>query len=162
MAADRDTVVRLLTSIDASLKKLVGQQQAVLAAAPKPVADAKDLDSPHGDPVLRFTVRNWTGAPYKGRRFSECPPALLDMIADSLEYFARKDDEENAVTNNGKPKSVYRRADAARARGWAKRMRDGHMTHTNEPPPFVSDEDAAADDSFAEPTDSFGGDDSFD
>ena len=121
--------IDLLRSIDNSLKALVSAVQPLImqvrAAQPKPIAAASDLDGKYGDPILKFNPRNWTGPTFKERRFSECPPELLDMVADSLEYFGRKADENKERTNSGKPKGDYNRADAARARGWAKRMREG-------------------------------------
>lgn len=113
--------IDLLRSIDASLKQLL---KHFAAAAPKVVASDRELDGQHGDPVLRFTVRDWTGPTYKGRRFSECPADLLDMIAASLDYFAMKA-EESGEQYRGKSVAPYKRADAARARGWARRIREG-------------------------------------
>ena len=117
-----DRAIQLLESIDASLKLLVGQQRA---AQPKPIASDRDLDGKYGDPVLKFMPRDWTGPPFKGRAFSECPPDLLDLVAETFDYFAKKADETNERTNAGKPVADYKRADAARARGWAQRIRNG-------------------------------------
>lgn len=114
--------IDLLRSIDASLKLLVAQSRS---AAPKAVASDRDLDGPHGDPTLKFAPRDWTGPTFKGRRFSECPPDLLDMVADTFEWFASQAEQKNELTSAGKPVAQYKRADAARARGWAQRARDG-------------------------------------
>lgn len=114
--------IELLRSIDASLKLLVRQQ---VATAPKAVASDRDLDGAHGDPELRFNPRDWTGPSFKGRRFSECPPELLEMVAETFDFFAKQADAKDERTSNDKPVADYKRADAARARGWAKRMRDG-------------------------------------
>lgn len=144
MAAS-ERVVALLESIDASLKQLLKQQRA---AEPKSVASDRDLDGKYGDPVLKFMPRDWTGPSFKGRHFSECPPDLLDLVADSLDYFARQADEKDERANNGKPVADYKRADAARARGWAKRMRDGkHMPrHDSSPVAAGTDGWAESDD----------------
>lgn len=112
----------LLRSIDTSLKLLVRQQSA---AAPGAVATDRDLDGKYGDPVLKVVPRDWTGPSFKNCKLSECPAALLDMAAEMFEYFAKKADDANERTNGGKPVGDYRRADAARARGWAKRKRAG-------------------------------------
>lgn len=122
MSATEETL-SLLRSIDASLKQLVQQMRV---AQPKPVASDRDLDGQYGDPILRFMPRDWTGAPFKGRRFSECPAPLLEMVAETFDYFAQKAEENDERTDRGKPKAEYKRADAARARGWAKRIRDGN------------------------------------
>jgi len=114
--------IDLLTSIDASLKVLV---RMATANAPKPVADDADLDGKYGDPELRFNPRDWTGADFKGRHFSECPAELLEMAAETFDYFARQAEAKNELTDKGKPVAQYKRLDAARARGWAKRVREG-------------------------------------
>jgi hypothetical protein len=114
--------VELLRSIDASLKRLV----AILGAtAPKPVADNADLDSKYGDPVVKFNPRDWNGESCKGRKFSECPAAFLDLVASTLDYFGDQAEAKNEMTENGKPVATFKRKDAARARGWAKRIRAG-------------------------------------
>lgn len=118
----------LLRSIDASLKELVRQKRA---AAPKPVASDRDLDGKYGNPVLKFNPRDWTGAPCKDRRFSDCPPDLLDMVAETFDYFAGQAEAKDERASNGKPAADYKRADAARARGWAKRIRDGRHVQTS-------------------------------
>lgn len=122
--------ITLLKSIDASLKLLVKQ----LAGANGAVAADRDLDGRYGDPELRFLPRDWTGPSYKGRRFSECPPDLLVMVAETLEYFADKSEDADERTDKGKPVAPYKRADAARARGWAKRNREGRGRWTPEQP----------------------------
>lgn len=127
----------LLKSIDASLKAMLALTQqrtaAARASAPKPIAADRDLDSKWGDPVVKVMPRDWHGATYKNRKFSECPPGLLDQLAEMLDYFAGKADANNERTNSGKPVGDYRRQDAARARGWAKRKRDGNHLETSEP-----------------------------
>ena len=120
--ATSEEVLDLLRSIDASLKQLVAQSRA---RQPKAVASDSDLDGKYGDPELKFKPRDWTGPSFKGRRFSECPPDLLDLVADSCEWFGRQADEKGEFTDRGKAVGDYKRADAARARGWAKRMREG-------------------------------------
>jgi hypothetical protein len=120
MSASEESL-KLLRSIDTGIWQLVRQFAAM---APKPVASDVDLDGPHGDPVLRFKVRDWTGPDFKGRRFSELPLELLEMVARSCDYFAQKAEESNELYK-GKPVAPYKHADAARARGWAKRIRDG-------------------------------------
>jgi hypothetical protein len=62
----------------------------------------------------------------KGARFSECPAEFLDLLAGAFDYFARKAEENDETTTSGKPVAPYKRKDAARARGWAKRIRAGY------------------------------------
>lgn len=133
MAASQDAVSLLTTidlhlqSIDASLKTLVQQRRA---EQPKTVASERDLLSKYGNPTLRFMPRDWTGANFKDRKFSECPPALLDMAAETFEWFASQAEAKNERTDRGKPIADLKRLDAARARGWAQRIRDGKHVQT--------------------------------
>ena len=115
-------VLRLLTSIDASLKKLTQSQQGA------DVAPDRDLDGKWGNPLVRFIPRDWTGDDFRHRQFSECDPRFLDLMAESLEYFAMKAEEKDERTDRGKPVAPLKRQDAARARGWAKRIREGKHT----------------------------------
>jgi hypothetical protein len=115
--------VVLLESIDASLKELLG---IVRPLVPKGIADDRDLDGKYGDPEVRFDPKDWTGQSYKGVPMSQCPPAFLDMVAETLDYFAERDEAAN-THYNGKPTAPYKRKDAMRARGWAKRMREGKI-----------------------------------
>lgn len=137
-----------MASMDATLKTLVAQRRA---AAPKPIASDRDLDGRFGDPVLKFNPRDWTGAPCKGRRFSECPPDLLDMVADTFEFFATQAEAKNERTNKDKPVAEFKRADAARARGWAKRMREGkHKAPTSSAAPAAGWSDSGEDEPSAD------------
>jgi len=151
--ANGQEAIDLLKSIDHSLKALIAAVQPLLmqvrAAQPKTVASAKDLDGKYGDPVLKFNPRDWAGPSFKDRHFSECPPELLDLVADTFDYFARKADEANERTAGGKPKGDYNRSDAARARGWARRMRDGEIRRPEVVGASVTAKWAEDDDSFS-------------
>lgn len=131
MATGEDAV-RLLESIDSTLKAMLALAQQrtaqVRASQPKPVASDRDLDGRYGNPELKFMPRDWTGPSFKGSRLSECPADLLDLVAETFDYFAAKADEKHEITEKGKPVSEFKRADAARARGWAKRIREGVHT----------------------------------
>jgi hypothetical protein len=124
------TAIALLKSIDASLKQILGARQA---NAPRTVASDRDLDGQYGNPVVKFMPRDWTGQSFKGKKMSDCPPALLDMLAETFEYFATKAEEKDEKTTGGKPVAPFKRADAARARGWAKRIREGKHTPSVSP-----------------------------
>lgn len=126
MGASEETIA-LLKSIDASLKVLIHQSRGPVQ---KLVADDRDLDGQYGDPVLKFTPRDWTGDPYKDRKFSECPADLLDLVAETLDYFAKKAEEKGEKTSGGKDVAPFKRLDAARARGWAARVRAGRVPVT--------------------------------
>lgn len=109
----------VLESIDNSLKQLLA---LVRPLAPKPVASDKELDGKYGDPKIHFDPKDWTGESFKGATMSECPSPFLDLLAETLDYFAEKA-EATDERYNGKPVAPYKRADAARARGWSKRNR---------------------------------------
>jgi hypothetical protein len=115
-------MLSLLTSIDGSLKKLVAVAEKRKAAAEPPVADDRDLDGPHGDEMVKFSPRNWDERDglYKGSPMSHCPPAFLDLLAEAFESFAKKNSDKGDDKKAG-----YDKRSAARARGWAKRLRSG-------------------------------------
>jgi hypothetical protein len=124
----------VLRSIDLSLRTLVVIAQkkaearvttAAVAIAPA-VASDRDLDGKYGDPEVKFNPRDWTGEPIKGLHMSACPAEALDMLAETFDYFAQKAEETNEVYN-GKLVAPYKRIDAARARGWAARIRAGKV-----------------------------------
>jgi len=117
-----EEVIALLTSIDASLKTLVKQTKL---AAPKEIASDRDLDGQYGNPEVKFIPRDWTGPSMRGNKFSECPAEFLDLIAETFDYFAAQAEMNDERTEGGKSVADYKRRDAARARGWAKRIRDG-------------------------------------
>ena len=138
--SDTETL-RLLTSIDLSLRKLVviaerKAEERVKAAHNAPgqtVAPDADLDGPYGNPSVKFNPRDWTGESCKGLTFSECPAEFLDMLAETFDYFALKAEENNETTPAGKLVAPYKRKDAARARGWAARIRAGYKPPTSSP-----------------------------
>lgn len=122
-----DLILTALNSIDATLKELLAlskQRKSAPAAAPT-VADDADLDSEHGDELVKFKPKNWTGDFMKGQRMSESAPAFLDMLADSFAYFAKRNDENGAKADNGTPKSTYDRRSERRARDWSARLKAG-------------------------------------
>ncbi len=135
MSATAETL-RLLASIDATLKALLLVTSEKRNDAPiGQQAPQVDLDGPHGDPVIKAKdPRDWSGEPMRGRRFSECPAAYLDMLADRYDYFAAKPDSEEKDRK-------YARLDGARARGWAARLRAGWTPpQSAEPEPdYVTD-----------------------
>ena len=127
MTADQENerslmMLSILTSIDGSLKKLVAiaEKRKVGDSAGPAVADDQELDSKYGDEPVKFDPRDYTGRSCKGLSMSQCPADFLDCLATSYEHFARKN------ADNGDPKKAgYDRRSAARARGWAKRLRGG-------------------------------------
>jgi len=127
----RVETLRLLRSIDASLKAIVAASLGNRSA--EVTASDSDLDSPKGDEVVKFSPRDWTGESFKGSRMSQCPPEFLDIYAETCLYFARKNDENGEKTDRGTPKSTFDKRTAARARGWAARLRNGYTSTEPEP-----------------------------
>jgi len=108
--------IALLKSIDASLKALLAAHRG--GGGNALVASDADLDGPHGDPVIvAKDPRDWHGEPMKGKRLSQCPEDYLSLLADRYDYFAGKETDDK--------KRGYNLKDAARARGWAARIRSG-------------------------------------
>ena len=101
----------------------------------KRVATAADIDSQYGNPKVRFDVKKkWieAGKPsQKGKTFSDCDPDFLDLYADALDYFAgesQKKVDAGTADDNAKKDAKFGPLDAARARGWAARIRaTGYM-----------------------------------
>jgi len=108
------------------LEQKLDEVHKLLRAMPTPTVEYKqltsddaDLDSKYGNPKVKFMAKNWKGHDVTGWSFSDCPPEYLDMHAHMLDYFAKKD-----AANPEKAKdAIWRAKDAARARGWAERLR---------------------------------------
>lgn len=118
-----DRLEQKLDAILAALKTNGGGARAASANTGSAQEIEVDIDGPRGDPEVRFSPRNWTGADHKGRTYSACEPEFLDMLAEAFDWFARREDETNAVDKNGGPKSRWTRLDAARARAWSARLK---------------------------------------
>lgn len=119
-----DKIERKLDALLAAVKAQPTTSVRTAGNAPGAHSDLDaDIDGPRGNPEVRFSPKRWSGADCKGRKFSECEPEFLDLLADAYEWFAQRDDEQNAVDKNGSPKSKWSRLDAARARAWAQRLR---------------------------------------
>lgn len=122
-----EKLLKHLPSIDASLKTLVAiatkkqRQQEVNRAA----SDA-ELDSRHGDQLVRLDPRDWTGPSMKNKRMSQCPPDFLEMYAEMKDYFGSK--KEADPDPEVQKKAGYERRDAVLARGWARRNKARGVT----------------------------------
>jgi hypothetical protein len=103
------------------------------AAAAGSIAPDSDLDGPHGDGQVRFVPKAWKGESFKGRRWSECSPEFLDVLAEAMDYSA-------ANPRQGKERYAKHDArDATRIRGWAARIRSGwKREERNDAPPSGS------------------------
>ena len=111
------TALEYLASIDAGVQRLIALQMQQ-----KPMR--VNLDDQWGDPTIKAKdPRDWAGVTMQGRKFSECPAEYLDLLADRYDYFAEREDDPKRAN--------YNRIDAARARGWAVRIRDGYEPQTD-------------------------------
>jgi hypothetical protein len=98
--------------------------QGVAASGENTIADDADLDSTWGNPEIKRDPPRWTGPSFVGAKYSDTTPEYLENLASFLDWKARESDKKNEMANNGKPRSMYLRKDAARARGWRKRLMD--------------------------------------
>ena len=112
-----------LLTLAKRLNHMAARVDAMEAASGFFAAD-KELDGPKGDPSVKFAPHGWVGPDFKGRAYSQCTPEFLDALAESLAYSAKN-------PKPGKEKySAWNELDAARARGWARRLRNGWQSAT--------------------------------
>lgn len=97
------------------------------------VVPDKELDSPKGDPVVPFNPKGWSGDAYKGMPMSSCPPDFLDVLANSLDWMAQKEEQEGKEWD-GKPQAPFTRRKARFARAWAARHRKNVKDAATAPP----------------------------
>lgn len=117
----------------AALEAKLAAIGAVFTGNAEDVADDFELDGKYGNEPIRKdpSAKFWTGAPHVGRRFSECDPAYLDAFAKWKSVCARMKRKEAASATTPRKRedsekfAGFDERDAARARGWAKRLRAG-------------------------------------
>ncbi len=88
------------------------------------VAPDSELDSKFGDPEIKRdpSAKYWEGASFIGKKYSRCSADYLDAMAKYKDACAYANEKE---ANPDKAKFIeYDRKDAARARGWAARVRE--------------------------------------
>jgi len=117
------------------------------STAARAIADDRELDSKMGDPFVRKSPPRWTGTSFDGEPFSRCSPEFLDELAGFKEWCAAKN--ENDPDEKRRKYAGYDLKDAARARGWAARIRKGG---------YVPPAKAAPVDDYEAPVDPFGDD----
>jgi len=88
------------------------------------VAPASELDSKYGDPVIKKDPPRWSGPSFVGQPYSACSAEYLEEMAGFLEWKAGKNEEDPERAKF----AAYDRKDAARALGWAQRVRDAAAT----------------------------------
>ncbi len=114
----------------AELERIVRAIGAVFggsaAAASSGVATDRELDCQYGDAQVKIIPRDWTaGGVVKGQKMSLCPPDFLDVFAETMDFFAERNDANGEKDAKGRPKSHWDRQNAKLARGWARRIRGG-------------------------------------
>jgi hypothetical protein len=120
-----------IEALEARIAALEAKPAAKPAAAASPraeVASDEDLDSPFGNYVVKKNPPRWNAGAdgdYAGKTLSECSAEFLDSLAGFNDWRAKKDDEAGEKDTKGRPKSYFAKRDAARCRGWAKRVRGG-------------------------------------
>lgn len=132
-------LARIESKVDALTKaKAAAPAQAASTGA---VADAYDLDSQYGDEEIKKmpSQKYWQGDDFSGHRMTETSPEFLDAFArykDACAYMTEKSGDQAKAKYVG-----YDRKSAARARGWAQRMRDGKVQRVERSAPVDSGED---------------------
>lgn len=113
-----------LMSLEATVRLLQQTVAALIGGGVVPRASAGpaqpvDLDSEYGNPVMKKDPPRWKGESCVGKKFSECPPDYLENLAGLREWQAEKNEADPAKAKF----AGNDRKDAARARGWAARLR---------------------------------------
>lgn len=130
-----DRIEHMLIAVIASIEA----GQARHASAPNPAPSNLgpiDLDSAHGNFVIKKDPPRWKGKSYAGKKLSETEPEYLDTLSGFRLWQAGKDREAGKD-----PK--WSELDAARCAGWATRLRsgwksksDGLVPDDDDSPPF--------------------------
>lgn len=107
--------------------------------APGAVASDSELDSEKGDPQIRKDPPRWKGESMVGRRFSECPSAYLDVLAEFRDFTGTR-----PLPGKDPKYAQYDLKDAARARGWSLRNRGKTITARPAEHDFDGGESAAS------------------
>ena len=122
--------VAVLEEFVSALKGILGGTSA------RGVASERELDGERGDPTIKYDPRDWTGASYVGKKFSQTDPEYLAFLADGAEDYAgylRRKGDAASLKNAG-----YRERDARLARGWLARLEKGGWTPPPPPPPATN------------------------
>jgi hypothetical protein len=83
----------------------------------------EELDGPRGDPSVRFPPRSWRGENFLQKRYSQCSPEFLDMLAESLQWSVDNPPSDPEKLEKHRKYAAGNKKDAALARTWARRLR---------------------------------------
>jgi propanediol dehydratase small subunit len=130
--AERGAGRAILAAIEAMEKRLMERLDRIgtvrtAATASSDAAPDSDLDGQYGNPEVKKNPPRWVGTDHVGRTLSQCEPAFLDEMASFHDWRVTKAEDDK--------KAGYARKDAARARGWAARLRAGWKPPGSEAPP---------------------------
>lgn len=135
MSDDRKRIADLfgvLARTCAEICVVMGGNPNLASATGGNAAPDRDLDSQWGDEQIKKDPPRWKkagGASYEGSHMSECDPEFLDVLAEFKEWTAGQNDEKAHGNGPDGAKFAkyagYDRKSAARARGWAARLRSG-------------------------------------
>lgn len=141
MAADMARLLEIADRIDARLgagaAAALATGHAVAPTSGGAIASDADLDGKYGDPEIRMNIPafKWPGEQHKGKKMSAVrDAAFLEAYAAQLEWSADEDVKKGKTYVDKKTGEVKQsdgklsRMDAARARGWAARVRAGRIT----------------------------------
>ena len=139
----REEIIERLDRIEKALNAKTAKANA--KAADGEVADDFDLDGKYGnEPIKRDpSAKYWSGDSFVGKTMSECTAEYLDALAkwnDAKAYMTEKEADPEKQKYAG-----YNRKSARRARGWAKRVRDGHPSTNANSDDLFSDSSSSDD-----------------
>lgn len=110
-----------VAALEARVLRIEGGLAGAAGVGPsaKVVASDDELDGEGGDPKVTMDPPRWKGRSFVGLPYSHTDPAFLEELAKFQDWCADKESK-----TAGKEKyAPYSRARAARARGWAARMK---------------------------------------
>lgn len=131
-----DAILATVRNIEKRVAAVTVKQAA--ASSSIPVADDRDLDGQYGNFTIKKDPPRWDGDSFVGCSLSECPAEYLDAVADLKMWQAGKEDAKGDEA--AKRKAAFCRKDAARAAGWAARIRAGWQPPAIDAPPPGEDD----------------------
>lgn len=129
-----DRVADALERIAAALEQMARTPTAAQGGGSSAMVSATDmeLDSQYGDPEVRKDPKRWIGAPIAPCKMSECPVDYLEELASFFDWQAENPRAYGKYS--AEQIANYRRKDAAKARGWARRKRAGWKSASEREP----------------------------
>src|SRR4051812_5509778 len=83
--------MRKQTRLLGAILLALNETRTITPAKAEATLNDRVCDGQHGDPLIKAKdPRDWAGDSMKGRKFSECPPEYLDLLAARYDYFAEK------------------------------------------------------------------------